>query len=63
MKAYGVQGRYSRQFLADDVDEAPVDWHLGSRPCTGMDKTLEGTSSPRHDLCHGTLDSQFREKL
>ncbi len=29
-QAYGVQRRHSRQFLADDVDESPVDRHLGS---------------------------------
>src|SRR5258708_1736009 len=29
-QAYGVQRWHSRQFLADDVDEAPVDRHLGS---------------------------------
>src|SRR5260370_9430724 len=29
-QAYGVQPRHSRQFLADDVDESPVNRHLGS---------------------------------
>src|SRR2546426_3947756 len=30
VQAYGVQGRDSRQFLTDNVDEAPIDRHLGS---------------------------------
>src|SRR2546427_9333016 len=29
-QAYGVEGRHARQFLADDVDEAPIGRHLGS---------------------------------
>jgi len=29
-QAYGVQRRHSRQFLADNMDEAPVDRHLSS---------------------------------